>query len=288
MYFQGTKVVCPNQKCNKPVDWWDAILNAIKTDFFIATVLAPIGARSTFFTVNLALGELLTIKFDEHGLPKDAKILEVNYTPQGGGLFPLEMHGNTPHRHIISSQVTLYPIPFSKNCPPDDTKVGIFVTWVPKTMDDEAWQNLAESFEAFSQNRYSSSIIPANVSVEAKLAKLLSTYLQDFASKKQVEDFLDNGAGYSHQLNVVLPMIVAHLDLPVLPNNIRGMLNRLRGLRNELAHDGKTKNPLNKNETAELLVAALFGFHYLTLVNNKVIAARPASTASKTATHPPP
>jgi hypothetical protein len=163
MYFQGTKVVCPNQKCNKPVDWWDAILNAIKTDFFIATVLAPIGARSTFFTVNLALGELLTIKFDEHGLPKDAKILEVNYTPQGGGLFPLEMHGNTPHRHIISSQVTLYPIPFSKNCPPDDTKVGIFVTWVPKTMDDEAWQNLAESFEAFSQNRYSSSIIPADL-----------------------------------------------------------------------------------------------------------------------------
>jgi hypothetical protein len=57
---------------------------------------------------------------------------------------------------------------------------------------------------------------------------------------------------------------------PRLHEDIRGLLNRLRALRNELAHDGKPETPLKQRDAAELLVAAVFGFHYAQLLHAEV------------------
>jgi len=77
---------------------------------------------------------------------------------------------------------------------------------------------------------------------------------------------LESGATYSHQLNVVLPAFVSILKMPCLPDNIRGSLNRLRKLRNDMAHRGGLDIPIEKETAAEYLCAALFGFHYLKLI----------------------
>jgi hypothetical protein len=47
-----------------------------------------------------------------------------------------------------------------------------------------------------------------------------------------------NGATYGNQLNIILPEILFSLKLPTLNDLIRGKLNRLKDLRNLLAHDG--------------------------------------------------
>jgi len=269
-YFNGESIICSN--CNEPVDWWDAIIKTVKGEFFLAHILAPIGARATFFKISLFPGKHLNVNLNDHHIPKNAKILEINYTPNMGGLFPLEVHGNLPFRHIPQHEITLYPIPLQTGKEPKETIVNVMVTWVPHTPDDEAWQNLVDSFEVYSQGRYSRCLLSANVAIESRLMRLLTIYLKKICSKKNVEDFLENAATYSHQLNVVLPLAAGQLGLPVLPEKIRGLLNRLRKLRNELSHSGKVRKQLNKDETSELIVAAFFGFHYLSVFEDKLKA----------------
>ena len=54
--------------------------------------------------------------------------------------------------------------------------------------------------------------------------------------------------------------------LTKIPDDIRGQLNRLRDFRNQIAHHGTTDSPLQKEDTAEVLCAALFGFRYIRLI----------------------
>ncbi len=118
---------------------------------------------------------------------------------------------------------------------------------------------------------YQSTILPANVAVESTLSRLLTDFLENTVSKKRAEDFLTNAATYSHQLNVLLPALVKNTSVPLLPDEIRGKLNRLRELRHEMAHKGFIDQILTKDETAECLCAALFGFHYLNLIRPRLI-----------------
>jgi len=152
------------------------------------------------------------------------------------------------------------------------TKCAVLVVWIPRTEGNEAWQNLVDAFEAYEQNRFESSLIPANSAVESLLNRLLSDFLSGNISKERVDDFLENAATYSYQLNVLLPGLLKSTDAPNLSSPIRGFLNRLRKLRNDMAHRGKTDSPLGKDETAELLCAALFGFHYINLVRPYLIS----------------
>ena len=141
-YFSGNEHSC--QKCTKPIDWWDTILTTIQSDFGFTQALAPVGARWTIFHFTLRPNIRSEIKIEDQGIPIDAKGLGINYTSQMGGLFPLEIHSNTPHRHIISSTLRLYPMPFGDG-PHEEAKVNVLVTWVPHTSADEAWRNLIDA-----------------------------------------------------------------------------------------------------------------------------------------------
>jgi hypothetical protein len=271
-YFQGTNPICPN--CKKEIDWWNAILSNVKANAFTFLTLSPVGAQQLVIPLTLLPNTIVTINFHEYGIPSDAKILDIIYSisgpPSEGGLFPLEFYGNRPPRHNILNTITLYPMPLPGVQQQKETSVQVVATWVPHNADDESWQNLVDAFEAYSQNRFNACIISSNVAVESKLARLLTRYLHSIASKENIEDFLENGATYSHQINVVLPLILKGKNIPLLPDKIRGLLNRLRGLRNTLAHEGKLDKDLTKDETAELIVASFFGFQYLTLINEKI------------------
>ena len=113
-------------------------------------------------------------------------------------------------------------------------------------------------------------IVPANVAVESAMSRLLTSYLERFVSKKRVEEFLENAATYGHQLNVVLPVIASLTSLPLIPDHVRGALNKLRELRNDLAHSGAPKQQLDHATSAELLCGALFGFHYVRHVQQEL------------------
>ena len=271
-YFTGATVSCRHCECS--LDWWDVILSSIKRNFSFFLAYSAIGAKSLAFSLPLELGKRIHLKFSDYGIPSDAKLLYINYTPYtngGSALFPLEIHGGVPIRHLIPNEIFLYPMPVGEGKVGKDCGVSILVTWVPYVGDDESWQNLVDAFEAYGQGRYFAEIIPANVAVESKLSRLFNSFLVKFASKVNVESFLENAATYGHQLNVMLPLVTSTMKLPQLPNHVRGLLNRLRDLRNQLAHDGKLEKPLEQNEAADLVCAALFGFRYLRLIYDKLL-----------------
>lgn len=282
-YFIGATISC--QHCKKPLVWWDVILSSIKRNFSFFLAFSAIGAQSLAFRIPLEPGKREHLKFSDYGIPLDAKLLYINYTSYSNGgsaLLPLEVHGGVPIRHLIPNEIFLYPMPLGQGEVGKDCGASILVTWVPYVGDGESWQNLVDAFEAYGQGRYIAEIIPANVAVESKLSLLLKSFLVKFASKDNVENFLENAATYGHQLNIVLPLVTSTMKLPRLPDHIRGLLNRLRDLRNQLAHDGKLERPLEQNEASDLICAALFGFRYLGLIYDKLLANPNAGAALDT------
>ena len=264
-YFSGKPVICSNG--HQLADWWRTACQEIEENFMFNQAFAFIGAQTVIFRLSLQPGKRVAYRFSDFDIPRDARILYVNYTPQGGGLFPIEMHGNVPTRRFVNDEVVVFPVPFGPDNSAVDTEVSVMVSWVPRTADDESWQSLTDAFESYAQTHYSSMIVPANVAVESALSRLLTAYLEKFVAKKRVEDFLENAATYGHQLNVVLPVLAKLNSLPDLPDHVRGVLNRLRSLRNELAHTGVLEQPLDQRGAAELLCGALFGLHYVRHAN---------------------
>lgn len=272
-YFKKDKIIC--DQCKNSIDWWKFILNTVQENFLSSFALMPIGAQSLATNITLTPHKKTTIKFSDFNIPPNAKILFINYTPIGDHkcLFPLEIHGNVPMRHRIPNEISLYPMSWDENkYPTSSNDVSVWVSWVPHTPDDESWENLVNAFEVFTQNRFDAVIIPSNVAVESKLTHFIKGFLKPFADEKVIKRFLSEGAVYSYQLNVLLPMIISLKGLPMLQDHIRGHLNSLRKLRNQLAHDGKLAASLTKTEAAEMLCAALFGFRYLKFIDDELSA----------------
>jgi hypothetical protein len=264
-YFHSVKIACSN--CNAELDWWKLLLRHLEWNIPFY-VYGLVGALDTLLTLKMKPNELITLDLVEVGIPPDAKILHISYTPNGKGLFPVEVHGNAPIRHFTPHKIWLYGRPLGE--PEGEIPVTVSVAWVNTTLTEESWQNLIQAVEAYSIADYQRSIIPANVSVEAKLNQLMQTYLTKYASAKRVEEFLETRATYSYQLNVLLPVLTSHVHFPELPEHIRGKLNDLRNHRNDIAHKGKLEKELDKPASAQLLCAAVFGLGYMNLLEYHV------------------
>ena len=267
-HFKNEDIICSH--CGAKVNWWRTLKKGISDNFMFNQAFSAIEAKTNIIDISLEPNTRLTIKLPEYGIPSDAKILYINYTPNGGGLFPLEIHGNVPHRRILGDEISLYPIPISHQEPATSTKVHVMITWIKHSSNEESLVNITDAFEAYSTNQLNESVVPANVAVESALSKLLSTYISSMTSKKRTEDFLTNAATYSSQLNVVLPLIVNMKGLTKLPDDVRGLLNKLRGLRNQIAHTGNIEDDLSKSDFADILCAALFGLKYISLIESEL------------------
>jgi hypothetical protein len=102
------------------------------------------------------------------------------------------------------------------------------------------------------------------------LSILMTKYVRQFCSNKRTSDFLENAATYSYQLNVLLPILCAHYGLRNLSKDVRGTLNELRSLRNQVGHRGKLDKPLTRPTAGRIFVGALFGFHYVRYIRSRV------------------
>lgn len=258
-------------KCGENIDWWNVARQGIEDNFLGNGALSFVGAPTTLFCILLRQGQSTSYRFSDHGIPLGAKVLYVNYTPCGP-LFPVEIHGNVSTVRFRADQVAVYPVPFG-DLAPETVKVSVMVTWVPHGGVDECWQNLFDAFDAFVAGDYASVVVPANVAVESSLLHLMTAYFDKFVGKRKLEDFLTSAATYSHQLNVLLPTFAVLNGLPRLPQHVVGVLNRLRSLRNKLAHRGVPDASVSHKEAAEILCGALFGFHYIRFLQEKLCAA---------------
>lgn len=214
--------------------------------------------------------EQFLLNLDEANIPRQAKILNLGYTPQEQGVMPTEIHGTIIQRHFIPHQLYLYGRPHGKKKENGKIRILVSVTWLPPEILIPHWNNLTEAAEAFAIHNYQSMVIPANVAVESKLNNILEEYLCRYASNKRVKDFLSNGGTYSHQLNVLLPLLVHFEKFPNIPDFICGNLNSLRKLRNNVAHDGQLDPELAFDRAAELLCSSFFALGYLNLLEIKL------------------
>lgn len=265
-YFQNGSVPC--RRCFEPVDVWRAALEAVNAIPGLAWGLTAAGAAVTMFTFTIEAWKFCSIDLTEHGLPSGATVLAVTYGPQGAGIFPIEWHGNSPHRRIAGT--TLGVIGYPAEGAPQSGQVAVSVVWVPK-QESESWLYLVDALEAAANKRYSQAVVFAQSALEIAIMPLITVLLEKNASKNAVDEFVKRSLGYGHALNILLPLICATKGLPQLPPEIRGTLNKVRKLRNRIVHSGMRAESVDPSIVGEALCAAVFGFEYLRMVSGRLL-----------------
>lgn len=257
--------VCNN--CTNKLNLYEIFKNTIQGNFMFNDAYMVLGAQRTIFSINLTPNELYELEFSRFNIPEEAKILQINYTPQGGNLFPNEVHGNiTQSKRYYGDKVVLYPRLF-RGDNPEETEVFVSVIWINIKGEDHAFDNLLQAFENYVLGEYEEAIIPANVAVEEPLNRYIAKNMFDITSKTRGKRFLQDAATYSHQLNVILPLILKINDRNMLSDQIRGKLNELRKYRNKIVHEGNLNFELSKNKCAELICASYFGYSFVHILN---------------------
>jgi hypothetical protein len=266
-YFRGELQSCPT--CQKGIDWQFYFRKNLEHPGLLSAILGPIGAHLSIFNIKMIPNTMFELRFKEYGIPEGSRILEMTFGSISGGLFPNEFMGNPPRRTDKTNVVYLYPMPLPGSKIEDST-VSVTVTWIPASQNDENWESIRNAYELYGKKDFKACIVPANVSVESKLAKIVKAFLENFASAKRIKTFMLTAATYVHQLNVILPIVISQTTLPKFPDAIRQNLNRLLELRNEIAHDGKFKTGLKAGELASLIASSLIAFHYLNILENEL------------------
>ncbi len=130
------------------------------------------------------------------------------------------------------------------------------------------------TFEAFYREDYSAAVVPANTAIESRVTQFLGDYLgQSLPSlgKEPREQFLENGATYSHQLKVLIPLICKLESKPQIPAQIHESLRQLNGLRNDIAHRAKPRRTLTRTDVVRLLVSTALGAVYMDYLRKELI-----------------
>jgi hypothetical protein len=264
-YFANETWHCAD--CGHDLSLWSILVGTVSENFGMGWAYCAIGATQTAFQFQLAPRKTQPLVFAEFGVPESATILCINYTPytpQGSlGCFPIEIHSNTPSWRPPKTDVTVYGHGNPDVTAP--TTIHCLLTWIFPPDEDDGWRHLIDAFRAYCSDNRQGAIIPANIAAEAAISKAAFEGLRaaKLAKADVIEQFLsDSGAGYSSQVRFILPLLAKVYGYAQMPQELAGKLLRLRTLRNQLAHSGRTKEPFNPDEVPELLAAATLGFHY--------------------------
>ena len=257
-YFQGGVRECPG--CRRAVDWWEEVVHALIEFFGLGRAIELAGAQAVSATILLNPGEVKLVDLTEAGIPPEARILYLNLTTNGSGAWPLLVHGNDVLHRTVGPRFHVYGRPFHESS--GSPKVAVWAVWFRPEDGEVVLPHLMDASREYSDGRFDRLVVPANIAVESALSPLLGRFVEEFAAKDEARRFLRDGATYSHQLNVLLPMLAAFRKLPKMPEGVRTRLNRLRRLRNEIAHSGACQT-MTRPDAAELLAAGIFGVRYV-------------------------
>jgi hypothetical protein len=152
-YFEQGYVTC--SECKAPADLWDVVLARMNVDPPMPKMsLVCLGAAQTTFQREISADKYHMIDLTEVGVPKDATVLQVGYTPQGtegqGSVMPIELHGNVPQRRVVGSVLHLLGRAMISGDGTVGTvsRVSIWVLWVPYDKA-ESWSYIVSGFDAF-------------------------------------------------------------------------------------------------------------------------------------------
>ncbi len=259
-FFVSGRTRCP--LCESEFDLWKAILEGLAHP---ANPYFLVGAHLTEFATELRSLQPRPVKLVDYGIDADARILDrvlTTFSAAGeqGLNLAVELMQPWKDKRPVEGGLLLAAVPVGER-PPDSVGVSVMLVWIEGSSLGPSRENLLLALRALHFERPDEAIVPSNTAVEASLGPLIEAYFASHASRSNVQAFLTD-AGYAHQLNVVLPTVAVTHGLPKFPDHIRGVLNRLRGLRNDLVHRGSTRQRLEAGGVRELICAAAFGMEY--------------------------
>lgn len=248
--------------CDREINVWEASQTLVRRLGASFNGLTSLGAQQTFFTMKLGRNEVREVNLSQHGIPEDAMLLQILFHPQRRDCcLPLVTPGCFLPQ-TLARKVLVFGQPFEGDA--QEEVISACVTWVPSHDEcNESWIYLTEAFDAWASQRHWHVILPAYVAFEITLMRVVKTAMERRLSKERIADFSRNGLTSSVALNVILPLLCDSSNVKHLPDSIRGELNRLRILRNDLVHDGLRKDAVSKLLASEMLCATVFGFEYL-------------------------
>jgi hypothetical protein len=269
-YFRQGYIEC--NECKTRADLWKVVLARVLTKPSVPSfALEQLGATRTRFMHTIEADKYHEIPLETVGIPTDAMILQVGYTPQGGeggAVFPIELHGNVPQRRIVGNVLRLLGRPMVSGdgtvgsaCP-----VSIWVLWVHQQPTESGWPYLLAAFDAFVHGHDDRVIVPAQSVVEITLMPVVRELFERHSTAKYVSALMGDRLTFGHVINIILPFMCAQAELPQLPAPIQSSLNKLKKLRNDLVHSGKRSTAIMPSEAGEALCAAVFGFEFVRYV----------------------
>ena len=275
-YFSRGFVEC--SECNTKSDLWQTALERMKgmPTFVPRWILMQLGATETSFTRTITANSYQAISLDTVGVPTDATVLHISYSPQGRAgeapVFPLHWHGNSPQRKfgnvlpLIGQPAQMGDGTVGKECP-----VRISVLWVHQDKED-GWAYIVDALDALALQDNARVIVPAQSAVEVTLMPVIRELLERNSSKDYVKGFMGDKLTFGNVINVLLPFMCAQADIPTMTEDIRGAMSKLRKLRNDLVHDGKRRASITTGEAIEALAAAVFAFEYVKFARPQLLA----------------
>ena len=252
------------------------------------------GARSTDSVIVLPPNDSLVLDLRSLGFAADADLLYVGATPYHGAgwpcivswgrLYPVQFRDSKivlygrPHATFTNGEGTpaqpddFGPPRFVFGSPRDDGTEGAFaedmgensilLTVVACEAGEATTRHLASAAMKFQSAQHLESIVPANVAAETAICALVRDVLGQHSSRTILDGFME-AATYGHCLNMLLGVCAALLRLPRLAESTRIALNRLRKLRNGMAHSGGVAASPTIHELAQFLVASFLAVRYV-------------------------
>jgi hypothetical protein len=275
-YFEGRPIVCEN--CHQPVDLWECTLSQFRTPEVPFLGLISAGSTQSGFLFNLAAGQSKELDLTEYGVPSDALILDVSFTPQGGNCLPLMVHGNRAYTRTVGTKFWVYGRPIL-DCVSEPGRISARVVWVKNHKESPSGSYLLDALDAAAGRRWSNVVLSSYIAFEVSLMPLVTKSMQKFISKKRIENLPPNEISSSSAWNVLLPLLLAANSVPTAPEPVSDALNGARKLRNRIVHEGLLEPEVNENAAGQALCASLFGLAYLRYVSPRLLLENPQSTS---------
>lgn len=267
-FFEGQETKCPS--CGKSFDLWDYAVRLLrkKAQLFRNKGAAFIGGREVYFTFQLPPNQTVEVDLSQYGVPEDSKLVYVVYTPTAGAGWPIEMHSNQPLQHRTTHKMVLFgkPFPDAGEYGNDRHDVDMSVTYIPKTPDQIPFENLANAYEYLLADNYEEMILPSAVALEYAVKRVMVEVLRDL----KLPDSLNPSKRFS--LEVIVPLVCRLYGVQLLDGRIVGLIVKLWTLRDQMAHEGALKSPLDLGSAAQLLAAAMFCLNYLVFFRSVISA----------------
>jgi hypothetical protein len=256
-YFNSKTNFCTG--CKKELDFWDVVERQLEFKA-LGWHYSLLGCEGRISEILLTPGKIYELDLSKE--IGEGRLLYINYTPQGGGLFPIQLHSNTPITHIMFSKIHLYPMPAREN--PEETKIIIVYWFSPKDVSDDLSNVLlVDAFQRYYEENYRYMVISAQTSIEILQYRFLEGLLKSSnISNKRIKPFLEEQVTFSKQLFTLLPFLASIMKFPPLNSQILEGLHILVNRRNDVVHHGVPETPWDKKEMIKALMGAFYTFKY--------------------------